>query len=311
MLRKITQPVVSLIAAAVVGAAATTVAAGGTNLVNTGPIDPATWIPGPAYDAPANNPIWNPAKRYRLDGKEWALATVSSYSLANYCGPNGAGKTGAVEYPATWTEQQHSNLDWTQIWAMWSQPCAYVPLTGPGKPVTPGSRISTLLKRDIQKAVDGGAMVLVVPTVDSVEEAQDIIDLVYYPPIGHREYGPSQAEKMYANVPGGYRQTFNDNLVLVFMIETILGSQAASDIGANGHVDGLFGATSDLGNFSGYLSGNVDYERLIKNAYDAAHAHGERACTAFGFRNRNTATQFPNFQPPYNTIVYQFDCYQN
>ena len=172
----------------------------------------------------------------------------------------------------------------------------------------PGSRLSTLLKRDIQKALDGGAMQLVIPTVDSVEEAQDIIDLVYFPPIGHRTYGPGQYQTMYANVPGGYRQTFNDNINIVFMIETILGSQAVNNIGANGHVDGLFGATSDLGNFSGFVSGDADYEKLIRNAYDAPHAHGERACSAFGFRGRVANPAFP---APLGGFAYQFDCYQN
>jgi len=207
---------------------------------------------------------------------------------------------------------QHSSNDWSQVWAMWSQACAYVPVSAPGVLTpgahVPGSRLSTLLKRDIQKALDGGAMQLVIPTVDSVEEAQDVIDLVYFPPIGHRTFGPGQYHTMYANVPGGYRQTFNDNINIVFMIETILGSQAASDIGANGHVDGLFGATADLGNFSGFLSGDADYEKVIRNAYDAAHSHGERACTAFGFRGRVANPAFP---APLGGFAYQFDCYQN
>jgi 2-keto-3-deoxy-L-rhamnonate aldolase RhmA len=303
--------VMSTVAAALVGAAVATSAAGQAGLVNTGwSIDPATWIRGPLYDAPASHPIWNPAKIKRLAGQEVALGTVSAFSLTNYCTVAGrpANAQGAGASDGTWTEMQHSNLDWTQVWSMWSQSCAYVPQGGPGKPVVPGSRISGPLKRDIQKALDGGAMVLVVPTVDSVQEAQDLIDLIYYPPIGHRKYGPSQAERIYANVPGGYRQTFNDNLVVIFMIETVLGSQAASAIGALPHIDGLFGATSDLGNFSGYVSGHTDYERLIRNAHDAAHANGEGACTAFGFRGRVSSAGMP---PPYGGFRYSFNCYQN
>src|SRR5579862_1379149 len=286
--------------------------ASGQTLVNTGFIDPSTWIHGPLYSAPSNHPIWNQAKLDRMAaGTQWALGTQSTYSLSGYCSE--ATKTSAgVDYPATWTEMQHSSNDWTQVWAMWSQPCAYVPVSAagvitPGAHV-PGSRLSTMLRRDIQKALDGGAMQLIIPTVDSVEEAQDIIDLVYYPPIGHRPYGPGQWQTMYANVPGGYRQTFNDNINIVFMIETILGSQAANAIGANGHVDGLFGATSDLGNFSGFLTGDADYEKLIRNAYDMAHANGERACTAFGFKGRVANPAFP---APLGGFPYGFDCYQN
>ena len=307
--------------AAVVGMTATTIAVGQSNLVNTGPIDPATWIHGPLYAAPANPPIWNQAKLDRLNGKEIALGTQSTFSLTGYCTTaNKVSNSGGtiVDTPATWTEMQHSSNDWTQVWAMWNQACAYVPVSAPGVLTpgahVPGSRLSTLLRRDIQKALDGGAMQLVVPTVDSVEEAQDIIDLIYFPPIGHRTYGPGLYQTMYANVPGGYRQTFNANFNLWFMIETILGSQAAASIGALTNptvptvLDGLFGATADLGNFSGYSSGDADYEKLIRNAYDAAHAHGDGACTAFGFRGRTANPLFPS---PLGGFVYAFDCYQN
>jgi len=286
--------------------------ASGQAPVNTGFINPATWIRGPLYDPPATHPIWNPAKIARMTpGTQWALGTQNGFSLTAYCAQ--ATKTSATAiYPATWTEMQHSATEWTQVWAMWNQACAYVPVSAPGVLTpgahVPGSRLSTLLRRDIQKALDGGAMNLVIPTMDSVEEAQDVIDLVYFPPIGHRTYGPGQYQAMYANVPGGYRQTFNDNINIVFMIETILGSQAAGAIGANGNVDGLFGATADLGNFSGYLSGDTDYEKLIRNSYDAAHSHGTRACTAFGFQGRVSSAGFP---APYGSFTYQFDCYQN
>ena len=151
------------------------------------------------------------------------------------------------------------------------------------------------------------AMVIIVPTVDSVEEAQDILDLLYFPPVGHRTYGPSQAATMYANVPGGYRATFNDNLFVVFMIETILGSSNANNIAALPGVTGLFGATSDLGNFSGFTGGDVDYDLLIRNAYASAHNHGEYGCTSFAFFGRNV-----NYaaDPP-APFQYYFGCFQN
>ena len=266
---------------AVATAAASTMAAGLGNPVNTGRIDPATWIRGPLYAAPATKSIWNPAKLKLMSGGELVLGTVSTYSLTNYCSI--AVSRAGTPSDSTWVDMQHSDLDWTQTWSMWSQPCAY-------NNTTPGTRIAYTHKREIQKALDGGAMVLIIPTVDSAKEAQDIIDLAFYPPVGHRKYGPSQARQMYANVPGGYRETFNDNVVIIMMIETILGSQEANAIGTLPHIDGLFGATADLGNFSGYANPMLDYEKLIRNTYDAAHTHGTGACSAFGFRNRTYPT---------------------
>ena len=301
MLRKITQTVVRRIVAAVVGVASAILVAGPTSgQVNTGIPNPNTWIRGPLYDPPANHPIWNPAKVKRLAGQQVVLGTQLTYSLTGYC--TVASRTGTGGSDATWTEMQHALIDWTQAWSMWSQPCAYT------STVVPGARVAYTHKREIQKALDGGVMVLVVPTVDSAAEAQDIIDMAYYPPIGHRKYGPGQYQTIYANVPGGYRQTFNDNLVVIVMIETVLGSQAANDIGALAHLDGVFGATSDLGNFSGYVAGMVDYERLIRNAHDAAHMHGEGACSSFAFRGRVTSASFP---APYGGFAYSFDCFQN
>jgi 2-keto-3-deoxy-L-rhamnonate aldolase RhmA len=227
---------------------------------------------------------------------------------------------------------QHSANDHEEDWAMWSQACAYAPVgsTFAAQPGTiassfgyaPGTRLSTLIRRDIEKALDGGVINLNIPTVDSVEEAEDIINTALYPPLGHRQYRPgTQAEVMYANVPGGYRATFNQNLFLMNMIETILASQAASNIGALqatiGYPDALFGATSDLGNFSGFVSQNptlVDYEVLIRNSYTAAQTHNDYACSAFGFNGRTETFSNPETGPVYNggaPFVYNFKCYQN
>jgi len=119
-----------------------------------------------------------------------------------------------------------------------------------------------------------------------VQEARDAVQMIYYPPIGKRKYGPGQWQTLYANVPGGYRQTFNDNIVVWVMIETLEGSRAAYEIAKVPGIHGVFGATSDLGNFSGFVNGQNDYDYLITNAHNAAHFAGKRACTAFGQRNR-------------------------
>lgn len=334
---KIKHVIAGLVAAIVSAAVMTTVQAQGRGPVNH-QINPSTWIYGPLYPSTIATASWGPSKLDWNNNVSFALGTQSTYSLTGYCSTAlkvstaAAGSPVAYPDPSTWTEMQHSANDWEEVWSMWSQSCAYVPAgTSLGEPAgtigtttgyAPGSRLSTLLRRDIEKALDGGAMTLVVPTVDSVEEAQDIINTELYPPFGHRQYRPgTQAEVMYANVPGGYRATFNGNFLNVFMIETILGSQAASDIGALqatlGEPDGLFGATSDLGNFSGYPNMTptyVDYERLIRNSYTAAHGHGVYACTAFGFDGRTETFSNPQTGPVYNggaPFVYNFDCYQN
>jgi len=272
--------------AAIVGAALTTMVASPSvfGQVNTGFPNPATWIHGPLYAPPAGgSPIWNPVKVRMNQGLLTNGGTINNFSTETaYC--NIADRTGEGSSDFTWTEVQHNSMDWVQIWSMWMYPCALNLTRERG--IVPGARIPYTNIREIEKALDGGAMTIVLPTLDSVEEARDLVQMVYYPPIGKRKYGPGQWQTLYANVPGGYRQTFNDNVVVWVMIETLDGSKAAYQIAQVPGIHGVFGATSDLGNFSGFTNGQNDYDYLITNAHNAALFAGKRACSSFAFRNR-------------------------
>ena len=48
-------------------------------------------------------------------------------------------------------------------------------------------------EREIQHALDAGALVIVVPTVDTVEEAIEARNWTYFPPLGRRSNGGGQA----------------------------------------------------------------------------------------------------------------------
>ena len=67
---------------------------------------------------------------------------------------------------------------------------------------------------------------------------------------------------MWGRVPGGYRNTINDNIVLILMIETLEGLKNAAAIAKVPGVTAIFAASGDLGNFSGYRQGTPDYERV-------------------------------------------------
>ena len=97
---------------------------------------------------------------------------------------------------------------------------------------------------------------------------------------------------MWGNVPGGYRNTINDNVVLIEMIETIEGVKNAREIAAIPGVTAMFAASGDLGNFSGYKQGTPDYERLINIVHDAALGAGKRLCGPFAWRDRPDFTCF-------------------
>src|SRR5438105_1097104 len=249
--------------------------------VNQGALDPATWKYGPAYDAPKDAEIWNPVMIKMIKGEKVTGGTVfSTDTPATYCAMANAG------YDFIWTEMQHDARDWDAVGRMWKA-C-------PHAKAVPGVRVAYTDEREIQHAMDLGALVLVVPTVRSVEEGKAARDWTMFPPLGKRSQGGGAAfsPEFWGSVPGGYRNTINDNVVLIEMIETIGGAAQAYEIAEIPGVDAVFAASGDLGNFSGYKQGEPDYERLINVVHDAALAAHKRLCGPVAWRDRPDFTCF-------------------
>jgi 2-keto-3-deoxy-L-rhamnonate aldolase RhmA len=249
--------------------------------VNAGAFDPAAWKYGPAFDAPAGSKVWNPAKlKLQQGGKVTGGTLFAATDPSTYCAMANAG------YDFIWTEMQHGQTDWNQAARMWR--------TCPHARAVPGARVAYTDEREIQHALDAGALVIVVPTVDSVQEAIQARDWTYFPPLGRRSNGGGQAfdAAMWGGVPGGYRATANDNIILILMIETLEGLQHADEIAKVPGVSAIFAASGDLGNFSGYRQGTPDYERAINIVHDAAVKAKIRLCGPFAWRDRPDFTCF-------------------
>ena len=249
--------------------------------VNQGPFDMNTWKYGPAFNPPPNSKIWNPVKLKLMAGGKITGGTIfTSSDPSTYCSLANAG------YDFIWTEMQHDAHNWEEVAKMWR--------TCPHAKAVPGVRVAYTDEREEQHALDAGALVLVVPTVDTVEEAIAARDWAYFPPLGKRSNGGGQAfsAEMWGSVPGGYRQTINDNLVLVLMIETLEGLKNADAIAKIPGVSAVFAASGDLGNFSGYRQGTPDYERAINIVHDAALKAGVKLCGPLAWRDRPDFTCF-------------------
>jgi 2-keto-3-deoxy-L-rhamnonate aldolase RhmA len=248
---------------------------------NQGAFNPATWKYGPAFTPPAGAKIWNPVKLKMMQGGKVTGGTLfSATDPATYCAMANAG------YDFIWTEMQHDQHDWQAVARMW-RTCPYAK-------AVPGVRVAYTDEREIQHALDAGALVIVIPTVDTAAEARDAVNWTYFPPRGRRSAGGGQAfeSAMWGGVPGGYRNTINDNIVLILMIETLEGLANADEIAKVPGVTAVFAASGDLGNFSGYRQGTPDYERVINIVHDAAIKAGVRLCGPLSWRDRPDFTCF-------------------
>jgi 4-hydroxy-2-oxoheptanedioate aldolase len=120
----------------------------------------------------------------------------------------------------------------------------------------------------IMKALDAGATGVIVPMVNSVEEAKAAVGACRYPPGGYRSMGPIRARA----VGGDWRLP-----ICVVMIETVQAVSRADEILAVPGIDAVFVGPNDLavsaGLESGYEGRHPDHRRLIETIARAARAH--------------------------------------
>ena len=164
----------------------------------------------------------------------------------------------------------------------------------------PFIRVPDATESDIQKATDIGAVGIIVPTVDTVEKAQAAVKWSRYPPEGRRSQGNGQYGALWGN---DYRQTANENMVVVIMIETPIGVENAEKIASVPGIDVIFAASTDLGNFSGHRQGDKEYEALVTRIHDVTLQHGIRLGGPQAWKDR---PGFTFFQGPGETQLIQF-----
>jgi 2-keto-3-deoxy-L-rhamnonate aldolase RhmA len=97
------------------------------------------------------------------------------------------------------------------------------------------------------RLLDAGAQGIVVPHVDTVAEAQDVVSFCKYPPIGHRSVAGAQPQLGFRSMPiGEAMRVVNDEMLVVVMLETPQAIANAEAIAAVPGVDVLLIGFNDL-----------------------------------------------------------------
>lgn len=221
---------------------------------------------------------YNTVKTKLAEGRQVVGGTVSTYDVNIYCAMANAG------FDFLWIEMQHSPLTYEQVATM-IRVC-------PG-PAIPFIRVPDANEGDIQKAVDIGALGIIVPMVDTMAKIENAITFAMYPPLGRRSQGAGQYGTLWGR---SYRQTANDNIMIVAMIENPKGVEMADQIARLDHVDVVFAASSDLGSFSGLRQGDPGYEALVTRIKDATLGAGKYVAGPLAWKG--TRDGFTFFQGP-------------
>lgn len=145
-------------------------------------------------------------------------------------------------------------------------------------PCTPMVRVPWLDPGPIMRALDAGALGIICPMINSVDEAARLVEYTSYAPMGGRSFGPIRA----GLVDGPhYQASANQRVIRFAMIET---RKALDQLDAILQVEGLdaiYVGPSDLSLSLGCKPTLDDVEPTVQQAIEhileRAHAHGLKA----------------------------------
>jgi 4-hydroxy-2-oxoheptanedioate aldolase len=218
--------------------------------------------------------LYNTAKQKLLDGKQIFSFTQFKPDAASYC-------ESAKHYDYAWIDMQHSTLNFGDIEKMLA--------TCPKAPAIPIIRVSDAQEWMIQQATDVGALGIVVPTVDDASKAREAAKWLRYPPNAHRSSGQGLFRTLWGDPSLNYRQTVDDNMLLIVMIETPVGVANAYEIASVPGVDVVIIGNNDLTQFSGFAATDPRYQAMVTKIHDDTL----RAGKIFGQANSSFATGHP------------------
>ena len=184
----------------------------------------------------------------------------------------------AQGYDALTIDQQHGFLGYDALAPMLQATRA--------APVTPMVRVPWLQPGDIMKALDGGALGIICPMINTRDEAERFVSCMRYPPHGQRSMGPTRAVFAHG---GDYAKWADDEVIALAMIETADGMKNLDDIVRTPGLDGVYIGPADLtlgltGRKypTGFDREEPEMVEAIKTILAKAHEAGIRACLHCG-----------------------------
>lgn len=131
----------------------------------------------------------------------------------------------------------------------------------------------------IKQLLDIGTQTLMVPMVETAEQAAALVQAMRYPPAGIRGVGGGLTRATRWDSVPNYITTAHEQLCLIVQIESRLGVANAAAIAAVEGVDAVFIGPADLSTGMGYAgdSSQPEVQEAIQRTIDTVQAQG-KAC---------------------------------
>ena len=187
-------------------------------------------------------------------------------SLGCFCSavtPQSAELLASAGFPWLVIDLQHGAAGWHD-----AMPLIEATVLGGAVPVV---RVGWNDPPTIMRAVDFGAVGVIVPMIDTEDEAASAAAAMRYPPAGVRSFGPTRA--VYPSTDAA-----NEDVICLVMIETKDGLRNMEAIAAVDGVDGLFIGPVDMALSLGHGAPpslrHPAVDKVIDEAVEVANRHG-------------------------------------
>ena len=174
-----------------------------------------------------------------------------------------------TEFDGIWLEGEHGPVDAAEVGNL-TRACDIIGMTSL-------VRVNQNNQALIYRTLDRGAQGIVVPHVNTKEEAQNVVAGGKFAPIGQRGMFMSRQGVGVSD----YFKVANDETVLVILIEDIIAINNLDEILTVDHIDVFFVAPSDLGASMGHIgdSQNAKVKKTMLDAITRIHDAGRVAGT--------------------------------
>ena len=160
----------------------------------------------------------------------------------------------------------------------------------------PMARVASNDAAEIGRLLDAGAYGIIVPAIETAQQAAAMAEAIHYPPVGQRSFGPRRPLLRYGAI---YPSLVTQAVISFAMIETRAGLDNLDAILSAPGIDGIFIGPADLALSLGAApvadSGDTRVAAAIRHIRERAHAHGRRAgifCKDPGFASARIAEGF-------------------
>lgn len=186
------------------------------------------------------------------------------------CSPLAARFLARTGFPWLTVDVEHSPVNWETAALMFAQiaDAGAVPLV----------RVPSNTHENIKRALDNGAMGIVVPMVKTAEEAEAAVAATRYPPAGDRSVGGSLHCLNFRVSPPEYYAHASDHIFVAVQTEHITAVENADAICSVSGLDAIFVGPNDLlqsmGKTPAMESDDPEFVDALRHLRETAVKHG-------------------------------------